>query len=237
MPFYDTPGLTYDSGALFDSISPLPQPHHQRMAKPRFTLKGVPDVQVLQTCTDLKTALTGNANFTTPTPTLTVFGAKITSAQTKLTAADNAQAAAKLATADKDAELDGLRALAMQLVGYIDLTANGDEAKILSAGLSVRASKTPQTVPAQVTNLSLSAGDNEGSLDAHWDPLPNAKSYEVQSSADPFTPTSFTTRDTVTKSSATLTGLTSGTRVWVRVRAINSAGKGPWSDPAVKTVP
>ena len=125
----------------------------------------------------------------------------------------------------------------MQLVGYIDLTANGDEAKILSAGLSVRASKTPQTVPAQVTNLSLSAGDNEGSLDAHWDPLPNAKSYEVQSSADPFTPTSFTTRDTVTKSSATLTGLTSGTRVWVRVRAINSAGKGPWSDPAVKTVP
>jgi hypothetical protein len=48
---------------------------------------------------------------------------------------------------------------------------------------------------------------------------------------------SFATHDTVTKSSTTLTSLTSGSRMWVRVRAINSAGKGAWSDPAVKVVP
>ena len=41
----------------------------------------------------------------------------------------------------------------------------------------------------------------------------------------------------LTKSSTTLTGLTSGNCAWVRVRAINSAGKGAWSDPAVKVVP
>jgi hypothetical protein len=138
---------------------------------------------------------------------------------------------------NKDSTMDGLRAMAMQLAGYVDLTANGNESMILSAGLNVRAAKTPQSVPSQAANLSLTAGDNEGSLDVHWDPLNNGKSYEVQASADPFTPTSFATHDTVTKSSTTLTSLTSGSRMWVRVRAINSAGKGAWSDPAVKVVP
>ena len=51
------------------------------------------------------------------------------------------------------------------------------------------------------------------------------------------TGTSFVTADTLTNSKTTLTGFTSGARIWVRVRAINSAGKGPWSDPAVKIVP
>ena len=34
-----------------------------------------------------------------------------------------------------------------------------------------------------------------------------------------------------------LSGLVSGTRVWVKVRVIGSQGPGPWSDPATKIVP
>jgi hypothetical protein len=41
----------------------------------------------------------------------------------------------------------------------------------------------------------------------------------------------------VTKSSATVTGLTSGQRVGFRVAAIGAAGQGPWSDPATQIVP
>ena len=237
MVFYDTPGLTYDSGALYDDVTPPPATTRKTMAKVKFTLNGVSDVDTLQTCNELKTALTGNANFPTPTPTLTTFGTALATAQTKLTASDNAAAASKQATADKDTALAALKVLAMQLVGYVDLTAAGDESKILSASLAVRAVKTPQTVPVAVQNLSLSVGDNAGTLDAHWDFLDNAKSYEVQTSPDPFTSTSFVTADTVTKSSTTLAGLTSGAKIWVRVRGINSAGKGAWSDPAVKVVP
>ena len=237
MFYYDAPSLTYDSGALYDDVTAPPPTKRKNMAKVKFTLNGVPDADAIQTCNNIKTALTGNASFATPTPTLTVFGTAITTAQTKLTAADNAAQSSKQATADKDAAMDALKALATQLAGYVDMTAAGDESKILSAGLDVRSTKTPQSVPNQVANLSVTAGDNDGSLDAHWDPLGNAKSYEVQTSADPFTSTSFVTRDTVTKSSTTIDGLTSGSRMWVRVRAINSAGKGAWSDPAVKVVP
>ena len=237
MKFYDTPGLTYDSGAVFDDVSALPSTTGRIMAKPKFTLKNVPDVEAIQLCNNLKTALTGNANFPTPPVTLVAFGTAITTGQTKLTAADNAQAAAKQATADKDLAIAAMGSLAMQLVSYVDTTANGDESKILSAGLPVRAGRAPVSLPGQVMNLSLTVGDNEGSLDVHWDAQDKVKSYEVQVSPDPFTPTSYVTKDTVTKSSATLTGLTSGAKVWVRVRAINSKGKGAWSDPAVKVVP
>ena len=237
MFLYDTPGLTYDSGVVFDDTTLPPSTTKKTMAKVKFTLSGVPDGDAIQTCSNLKTALTGNANFTTPVPSLTTFGTAITAAQTALTVADNAAATAKQATANKDTAIATLTTLANQLVGYVDLTANGDESKILSAGLSIRAAKAPQSVPNQVMNLALTAGDNAGTLDGQWDFLPNAKSYEAQMSADPFTTTSWVTADTVTKSSSTLTGFTSGAKIWARVRAINSAGKGAWSDPATKIVP
>ncbi len=236
MPFYDAPSSTFDSGLLYDDVPVSPPTQRKTMAKVKFNLNNRPDAEVIQISTNLKTALTGNANFPTPPVSLSTFGTKITSSTTKLTAAENLQATSKQATADKDTEIDQLKAMTMQLVGYVDLTANGDESKILSAGLSVRAPKAPASTPGQVQNLSVTAGDNEGSLDVHWDPN-GGKSYEVQSSPDPMTSTSFVTRDTVTNSQTTLTGFTSGARIWTRVRAINSAGKGPWSDPAVKIVP
>jgi hypothetical protein len=237
MANYDTPGLTYDSGALYDDLTPPPTTTKKKMAKVKFTLSGVPDGDAIQTCSNIKTALTGNADFTTPPVSLSAFGTLITAAQTALTASDNALAASKQATADKDVAIAALGAAANQIAAYVDLTANGDESKILSAGLSVRAARTPQVVPGQVMNLSLTTSDNAGALDVHWDSLPGAKSFEVQTSPDPFTTTSWVTADTLTNSKTTLTGFTSGSRLWVRVRGINSAGKGAWSDPAVKVVP
>ena len=89
----------------------------------------------------------------------------------------------------------------------------------------------------QVLNLVVTAGDNEGSLDVAWDRDRSARSYEVQTSPDPATASSWVARLTAPKSSTTLAGLSSGARIWVRVRAVGSDSTGPWSDPAVKTVP
>ena len=236
MANYDTPGLTYDSGVLYDAPAP-PFPRRKTMAKVKLTLDRLADAQVIQHCTNIKTAMTGNANFATPTPTLTALGTLITAATTKLTTAENAQTAAKQATADKDVALDALRAAAAQLATYVDLIANGDESKILSAGMAVRAPRTPAGVPPTVMNLFLTAGDNAGTLDLQWDPLPEARTYEIELSPDPVTGTSWSSRPSVTKSKALVTGLTSGSRQWARVRAVNAAGQGAWSDPATKIVP
>jgi hypothetical protein len=88
------------------------------------------------------------------------------------------------------------------------------------------------------TSRVVTAGDNEGTLDASWDPVRGAASYEIQTSVDPVSGTSWTFKQSATKSSATIAGLTSGTKMWARVRAVGSGNStGPWSDPATKVVP
>jgi hypothetical protein len=103
--------------------------------------------------------------------------------------------------------------------------------------MGVRSAATKIGVPAQALNLVLTEGDFEGTLDAAWDAVYGASSYEIQTSPDPMTATSWAFKMTSPKSSATLPALTMGSRAWVRVRAVGAAGPGPWSDPAVKTVP
>ena len=69
-------------------------------------------------------------------------------------------------------------------------------------------------------------------------PVKGAGSYEIWTSSDPLSDTSWSFRASSTKSSGTLGGFTSGAKIWVRVRAIGAdADPGPWSDPAVKVVP
>ena len=63
-------------------------------------------------------------------------------------------------------------------------------------------------------------------------------SYEIQVSVDPVSPTSWAFKEVSNKSTVVLNNFTSGAKMWVRVRAIGADNnKGPWSDPAVKTVP
>jgi hypothetical protein len=54
---------------------------------------------------------------------------------------------------------------------------------------------------------------------------------------DPMTPTSWTRQKDVTKSKSVILNLVSGTRIWVRVRAVNPAGESAWSAPATKIMP
>jgi hypothetical protein len=123
------------------------------------------------------------------------------------------------------------------LAAYVENTAAGDPVKIQSAGMGVRSAASPAGIPDQVTNLSITAGDSNGELDLQWDRVAAAKSYEVQLSPDPMTSNSFVAEPSVTKSKTAIMGLTSGQKMWARVRAIGSAGSGAWSDPATKTVP
>ena len=236
MANYDAPGISYDSGVLYDAPD-LPPLRRKVMAKVKFSLDALPDAQIIQQCTNIKTALTGNANFTTPTPSLAAFGTAITAAGAKLTTSDNAQNAAKQAVVDKDTAIQTLLGLVSQLGTYVELTSGGDEAKILSAGMQVRAARAPASVPSTVQNLSLTAGDNAGQLDLQWDPTGSAKRYEVQLCAAADFASGVTNLPSVTKSKTLTANLTSGARIWARVRGLNAAGPGAWSDVATKIVP
>ena len=85
--------------------------------------------------------------------------------------------------------------------------------------------------------LGAVVGDSPGEIDLNWNAVSGAKSYEIHTATDPNTPSSWAFKDNSTKSKATLNGLTSASRIWVRVRAIGTNDKGGWSDPAETVVP
>ena len=233
---YDTSGVFFDIGLNFDS-SFQPQPNKKPMAKVKLALNQLTPDEILALTNQIITAMTGNVNFPTSNPSLASVTTLKNTAATKVAAQKAAQLTALQTTNDRDVALNALTAALGLLALNVENTSGGDAVKIQSAGMTVKSPASPQAVPTQVVNLAVSNGDNDGELDAQWDPVRTAKSYQVQVSADPITATSWRDVTPSSVSKMVIDGLTSGARIWVRVRAINKKGQGPWSDPAVKIVP
>ncbi|HSU55507.1 MAG TPA: hypothetical protein VLT36_15740 [Candidatus Dormibacteraeota bacterium] len=208
------------------------------MAKVKLSLQTLSPDQKVAFGTTVITSMTGNPNFVTPNPTLASATTVKNTLQTAINDYNAALAAAQVKLAAREAAEVAFNATFTLLGAYVDNVSGGDRTKAESSGMSVRADVAPVGPLTQVLNLVLTAGDNEGTLDAAWDSTRGANSYEAQTSADPVSGTSWVFKTVASKSSITLDGLTTGNRVWARVRAIGANNsKGPWSDPAVKTVP
>ncbi len=195
------------------------------------------DAELIQFAKSVYAALKGNASVPVPNPTLPVLQNLITTAETGVNAYEAEKAVLHNKKKARDEAIkalcDGLRIEA----DTVQAVTGGDPDKIETAGFRVRARPTPVGTPAQVTNLVLAAGQTDGTLKAAWKPVRGVRSYELEASPDPITQSGWVFKGTVTKSKATLNSFVSGAKVWVRVRGIGAAGPGPWSDPAVKTVP
>jgi len=207
------------------------------MAKIALGLGKLTREQNIQLGKDIKTGMTGNANTPNPNPSLVAMGALTTTAETKLTALNAAEAAYKAALlACDDAFIAHNAGLTLQ-AAYVQDVTGGDPVKIESCNMPIRKPSTPLGPLGQVLDLLVKAGANEGELKASWKKLRGAASYEVQVSVDPFTPTTWRGVAPSSKVRTVITGLTSGAKMWVRVRAIGSGDPGPWSDPATMIVP
>jgi len=237
-PFYDDPsGLTrYDSpGIYYDGVSPEPS-GKKKMIKVVLNLSKQPILDCIALARKIKVKMTGNAKFTTPDPALAALDTAATECETANNNYESAKDTAKQLLDIRNQKWDALNTLITLEASYVG-NHSATTADVESAGLTASAPAGAAVAPDQVHNLTVTTGDSDGLLDVHWDPASAAKSYEIESSPEPMTAGSFTHKDTVTKSSVTLTGFTSGTRVWLRVRAVNGKGKGAWSDPVSKIVP
>jgi hypothetical protein len=177
---------------------------------------------------------------TPPIPNMATKAASLKTKRDAAAAANLAYESAKAALVNlkqaRDATADDLRAEHVSVAAAVESEAKGDAVMLTASGYPLAADPVQTTTPpAQVQNLNVTAGDDDGELDATWDPTTLAKSYEVQTAAAPAGP--WTTAAQPTASRASLPGLTSGQRGWVRVRAIGSKGPGAWSDVASKMVP
>jgi hypothetical protein len=208
------------------------------MAKVKLNFSKLPIPEKLSRAQQIVGSLTGNANFPAPQPTLAQITDAINDLQNAANTAQKARQAAKTATSEQETKEDTLDQLITQLGGHVESVSGGDETKILSAGMDVRAPNAPGIDPPSMpTAAALSEGDHAGELDMQWDKVSGARSYIVQISPDPPTLTSWQQATVVARSQATLGGLTSGTRYWARVAAVNTNGQSGWSDPATKIAP
>lgn len=207
------------------------------MPKVKLNLRNLSTLEIIDLARRVIRALTGNAAFPNPQPSLAVLTTATDDLETSNNNLETSRQEAATNLQIRDDKQVAILGLLRQSAAFVDAVAGDDESKILSAGMDVRSAPSFQTQPAGAPgNLSGSQSDHEGEIDLHWDTVKGA-SYEIQRSNDPPTATSWQHAAVSVKSSVTITGLVSGTRYWFPVAAVTSAGQSGWSDPATKIAP
>ncbi len=191
-----------------------------------FSGKSVP-VQI-QRVREITVAMTGNVNFTTPSPALNVVDDKADELETAYQESRNRD---KDKVAIMRLRRKELLLLIVQLAAYVQQASGGDGEKILSSGFDVVPPKTPRPDTAgAVTNLQLSDGPVSGSVFVTWDKADDAVIYLIQSSPTlDFSDDEM--RGITTRTQKLVSGFTSGTTVWFRVVALGKENPGPLSAP------
>ena len=191
-------------------------------------------------------SMDGNPNF--PDPEATEKVNTMTDAKEELdaakTAKDAAEAAAKTATETQGTKEHDYDTAMTSLANYVQDKSAGSAEKMESGGFTtyLPGKAAPIGELGQVENLGATVGDLVGEADLHWDPLHGANSYAVEMTADPVDPTTWAPvpvqqGGAPSKSKTTVTGLTSGTKMFLRVMGIGAAGAGPPSIAADVVIP
>jgi len=206
------------------------------MAKIRRDLKRQPIPNKTAGAAQIATACTDNPNATGLTAELAALATATTGLTSAFNAAQLAQAEAERltgiqndASAAWDDAFDAFAVAAEKATG-------GNADKIMSLSLQAyEPGRAPAIGPmTQVGSLAATTGDFAGTVDLTWDKVTGARSYVIQQTTTPGEEASWKLVASCIKSSATVAGLTSGTKYYFRVAALGTAGQGPWSDLAEK---
>jgi hypothetical protein len=124
-----------------------------------------------------------------------------------------------------------------RVAAYVEFTANGNMALLATTGFELRhaSSRTVNTdLPGPVADLRGESTEHSGRIDMHASKADGAMGYEVQTiSTDPTSaasPAWLHAHTVFAVQRFSIDGLTPG-YVWVRMRAVNSNGYGPWCSP------
>ena len=207
------------------------------MARVRLNLKNLSITDKVAKGRRIVAAMTNNANFPNPSPAI----ADVTTAVDDLEKAFASVQTAKSEVATRVGVQDNAQAkvdqILTQLAGYVESVAGRDGTLITSAGMETRSAASSPALPSPPQGLGATAGDHEGQIELLWKAVPNARSYTIEASSDPATPTSWTQVAIATSASKTINNLTSGKRYWFRVAAVGAGGQSGWSEHATKVVP
>jgi len=191
------------------------------------------DTELDSKAAQIITALTGNASFPKPEPTLEVLQTKLTAYQTALAKPDGVARTAAVRSARED-----LSNTLQQLARNLELTPNVTDTQLATTGFDLR-KPTGQTSEAPLVpgNLRLKTTGVTGEVQFVFDSSARARAYEIQTTIDPNTG-NWTQNGMFSSTRAVVVGgLSRGKDIWGRVRALgpNNTSSG-WSDPATVMV-
>ena len=231
---WNLPGKTWGSGK-WNGTTTITQTMITK-ATIDFTSYTAPDlIPVTQTIHDQMTV--NAATFPSPSPTMAALLADLTTYQQKLaTRASNATVDV-LAFQASRAILEG----ALHDVGiYVNFIAKGVTATVEKSGFpsySTGAGTTPgpSPIPGPPQDVKLRLGALSGSVIARFKPdRPSSFNVaQINTTSDPDHEASWKAASQGTGGKITISGLTPGTILWVRVATVGPGGQlGTWSDPA-----
>jgi hypothetical protein len=180
--------------------------------------------------------LASAATFTAPPISMVALATLISTYTAKLSArASNASADVFAFQVARAALEGGLH----ELGGYVNYTAKGDAAIVLLSGfpsytVGAGAAPGPSAIPAGPQNVKLGHGALSGSIIARFKP-DRQNSFNVAQicTGDPSVEANWKPGSQGTGGKITITGLTPGTILWVRIATVGPGGQlGAWSDPA-----
>lgn len=169
------------------------------------------------------TAMTGNANFTTPTPALTDLATAITALNTAMT---NASTGGPTTVEIKNQKRKLLEVVLRHLALYVEAECASDVAKMLSSGYKV--SKEPEPVgPLPKPTGFRVQSPGKGEIKLGLDRLQGANSYQFEFKESTATDWS---RKISSKTRLLLTALPSGKEYFFRVLPIGTSEVREYSD-------
>jgi hypothetical protein len=208
-----------------------------KMPKLRVTRKS--DIDLVQSGTVILNSMMKNADrFPDSAEVLAELATVLPPYAAATQAVFDAKAAFQALVASKNANRKAVEVTLARLANQVAILARDDSSLIHVAGMA--ATNDPRPVQmTQVEELRVTPSAREGELLARWKPVRRAHAYEVQvCNATGRAPANWVYKLTSTKARCALNhDLVSGSRVWVRVRAIGTRGAGAWSPPIRKTVP
>lgn len=232
---YDT-GLTYGSEARYAGGPVQPQTP-KAMNKIKLELNSKSDAELLIFGKNHDTKMTGNATFPAPVPPAGTFDLKLTAYEDALTGIAGLLNDLDGAYALRDAARIELENALRDRASHVETVSAGDATLIASAGFEIVGPASPIGVLPAPLNLRAGYGVNAGELMIRWKRVKGAGSYILECREHSPVLGAWQLVKIVTRAGFTVTGLVTGKEYSFRVRAVGTAGEGPWSDEAVKNAP
>lgn len=177
-------------------------------------------------------SLTGNAHFPTPIPTLAALQTAFDAFQEALVKAGTGN---RVDIAEKNAAREVLVNLLRLLCAYVNLTANGNRAMLLSSGFSISKDREPVFI-SKPENLKIENGLSSGELLLSVSAVKGAYAYLHEYTTDATLAPDSWVSTTTTASKALLDNLQPGTLYYCRVGAVGANGQLLYSDASSRMV-